>query len=562
MKKTKRLLALLLVSVFILAACASPDSGGPSTDAGTGAGTGTGTGGGGTTTTPTPTEDDDGREMHGNMYVVGLPLVKERESFTMFVDDNGLAEDKLMFPVLEEQTNVHVDLTLVPYQAALERLNIMLNSGDYPDVIGGWLLNDNSILTNGMQEKIFIPIDGMIETYSPRMREILEIGGVRRTMTLPDGHIYTIPYVIGEPIVSFNPWINSVWLSDLGLQMPSTTEELRDVLRAFKDADPAGGGRTIPFSGDPNNLSLGSFAGWWGVDASVAGTNRYFGMVDGQLVFGPAQEGYKQMIKFFAEMYAEGLVDPELFTQDLVSWQTKGKNGYYGVSMAYGAGDFAEGDRDMFPDYDNERTHYDPLPVLQGNPGVRQLWRRNGFGMTTFRTQVAITDNATNPETIIRWWDNAFEVLNSAQIQWGPLGIRLEQVSEFEFRSIPEDTLTEAEKEIYNWGNYFAQSLPKYLPSYVTLYQGNVYREKDIADALYEPYLNQPVPRAWVTIDEAERLAIIETDIRTYMTRIEAEWVMGQSDVEAGWEAHLAQLNALGLQELQQMRQSAIDRVG
>jgi len=558
MKRFKKTAAFILVGILLLTACTGLD---PDTtpDQGATPDSGTQTTTTDTTTTTVTTQDGDGRAMLGNMYLEGLPIVKETESFTMFVDDNGLPEDKIMFPVLEEQTNIRVDLTLLPHQAAVERLNIMLSSGDYPDVIGGWLLNDNSVLQNGMQERIFIPIDQMIEAHSPRMREILEIGGVRQTMTLPDGHIYSIPYVIGEPTVSFNPWINSVWLRDLNLQMPSTTEEFRDVLRAFKDADPAGGGRTIPFSGDPNNLSLGTFAGWWGVDASVAGVNRHFGMVDGRLVFGPAQEGYKEMIKFFAELYAEGLVDPELFTQDLSSWKAKGANGLYGVSMAYGSGDFAEGDRDMFPDYDNERTHYDPLPVLQGNPGVRQLWRRNGYGMTTFRTQVAITDAATNPETIIRWWDNVFEVDNSAQLQWGPFGIRLEKISEFEFRSIPEDTLTEAEKEKYQWGNYFAQALPKYLPSYVSLYQGNVYREKDVADELYEPYLNTPVPRAWVSAEEAERLVIIETDILNYMKQIEAEWVTGQADVESGWEAHLQQLDSLGLQELTRMRQSAID---
>ncbi|MCR5155644.1 MAG: extracellular solute-binding protein [Butyrivibrio sp.] len=37
-------------------------------------------------------------------------------------------------------------------------------------------------------------------------------------------------------------WINSGWLKDLGLKVPETTEELREVLIAFRDRDPNGNG--------------------------------------------------------------------------------------------------------------------------------------------------------------------------------------------------------------------------------------------------------------------------------------------------------------------------------
>ena len=76
-------------------------------------------------------------------------------------------------------------------------------------------------------------------------------------ITAPDGHIYSFPWIeeLGagkESIHSVNdfPWINVEWLNKLGLKMPTTTEELKQVLIAFKTKDPNGNGKAdeIPMS--------------------------------------------------------------------------------------------------------------------------------------------------------------------------------------------------------------------------------------------------------------------------------------------------------------------------
>ncbi len=49
----------------------------------------------------------------------GLPIVDEPVSFEMLVDDYGTPEEKIMYPILEEMTGVHVDLQLYPYEMSL-----------------------------------------------------------------------------------------------------------------------------------------------------------------------------------------------------------------------------------------------------------------------------------------------------------------------------------------------------------------------------------------------------------------------------------------------------------
>lgn len=153
------------------------------------------------------TDDTDGSEPGGEkvndiMYKEGLPIVDPGTySFSLFVDDSQDDDDYVMFDILEEQTGVKVELQKYPYAIATERLTLDLNTGDYADVIGGWTLSANSILTMGVEEGVYIPLEELFELYAPKMQELLALEGVRDTMTAPDGHIYSIPYVLEAPAV-------------------------------------------------------------------------------------------------------------------------------------------------------------------------------------------------------------------------------------------------------------------------------------------------------------------------------------------------------------------------
>ena len=81
-----------------------------------------------------------------------------------------------------------------------------------------------------------------------------KLPGLRDYITTPDGNIYSLPNVDGSLHVQYNMklWINTTWLENLGLEMPTTTEEFYDVLKAFKEQDANGNGDPddeIPLSG-------------------------------------------------------------------------------------------------------------------------------------------------------------------------------------------------------------------------------------------------------------------------------------------------------------------------
>ena len=51
--------------------------------------------------------------------------------------------------MLEKKTNVHVKLNLAPYQVQLEKMAVALSTGDYADVIAGWLLGTKDVIELG-----------------------------------------------------------------------------------------------------------------------------------------------------------------------------------------------------------------------------------------------------------------------------------------------------------------------------------------------------------------------------------------------------------------------------
>ena len=59
---------------------------------------------------------------------------------------------------------------------------------------------------------------------------------------MPDGTIPALPLI--NLLHNHNAiWINQDWLTTLGMELPTTAEELVEVLRAFRDRDPNGNGR-------------------------------------------------------------------------------------------------------------------------------------------------------------------------------------------------------------------------------------------------------------------------------------------------------------------------------
>ena len=123
------------------------------------------------------------------------------------------------------------------------------------------------------------------------------------------------------------PYINKKkWLDYLKLDVPTTTEELEQVLIAFRDnADKLEKkfnieGGVIPMSFIINNGDQDPAILINGFGEGYGDTGDHFAVKDdGTVIYTTVQEGYKEGIQWLHQLVEEKLVDPEAFTQE---WST------------------------------------------------------------------------------------------------------------------------------------------------------------------------------------------------------------------------------------------------
>ena len=90
----------------------------------------------------------------------------------------------------------------------------------------------------------------MQEKYCPNLMEKMDseygkMVAVEACTTMPDGHRYTMPTSGIAPWIGLNRIgaINTDWLEAVDMEVPTTLDEFKDVLVAFKTKDPNGNGQ-------------------------------------------------------------------------------------------------------------------------------------------------------------------------------------------------------------------------------------------------------------------------------------------------------------------------------
>lgn len=337
--------------------------------------------------------------------------------------------ERIIFKRLEKQTNVHIDWTCFVADQFSDKKNLALAQfGNLPDGLFNAGMNDYDLLRYAKQG-IIIPLENLIDKYMPNLQAVFEKYPEYRTMcTAPDGHIYSFPWIeqLGagkEAIQAIGdiPYINKKWLDYLGLDIPTTTDELEQVLIAFRDhADDLKKqfdieGDVIPMSFIINNGDQDPAILINGFGEGYGDTGDHFAVKDdGTVIYTTVQEGYKEGIEWLHKLVTEDLVDPEAFTQEWSTYVAKGKNHRYGLCFTW---DIANIDNN---------TDYVMLPALTGPEGVRNITRQNNSETSGFdRGRCVLTSSCRNTALAAAWIDQMYAPLQSPQNNWGSYGERI-----------------------------------------------------------------------------------------------------------------------------------------
>ena len=482
----------------------------------------------------------------------GLPIVNtptEIEVLTMrwgnmgdtFLQNQWLKD-------LEKNTNVKPKWQIVSSNDWAEQKSILLASGELPEVIlGNETFNDSDILSN---LDYFIPLEDLIDQYMPNLKAAMEkTPELRKVVTASDGHIYSLPAkgVYSSKCVN-QAIINKKWLDNLGLKVPNNTEELYNVLKAFKEKDANG-------NGDPNDeipytsvrLSM-SFLMPFGINSS-----GYKGIENGQVAFYPVTDKFKTGIEYMHKLYSEDLIDQEMFTQDGTMKTAKSQNPDIAlVGFGY----------EWIPDatFGQWGDEYITIPALAGPDGKRcQEGNSKSSGIS--RNQLEITKFCKNPEIVARWADQWYTGEASIQNHWGAIGtvIKANDNGTYEIMDPPAGTSADA----WYWEQCLRSFGPKYAPDE---FEDKVILPENSGDGLKkkiaemsEEYVTDAFPGVMFTTEETEELAVLETDLNKYVESSVAKWIT-EGGIEKDWDAYVQKLNDMGLKRYMEINKAAYDR--
>lgn len=164
-----------------------------------------------------------------------------------------------VFQRLSEITNINFEFEVSETGTWPEQKNIALVGGEYGDII----LRDKSATDANMAvtdeetygpQGIFLDLTDLIDQYAPNIKAMMEkYPDVKAAMTSMDGKIYGLPYVFHTATVQgHTAFFSEEWMKNVGVdKAPETTDELYDMLVAFKEQDANGNGDPsdeIPFT--------------------------------------------------------------------------------------------------------------------------------------------------------------------------------------------------------------------------------------------------------------------------------------------------------------------------
>jgi len=481
------------------------------------------------------------------------------------VNNANYSDTDPIWQYIAEKTNVHFDIEfftptqLESYQLRLATLE------DLPDMTFRHDM-DRGLLADACEGGKLVELtDDLLAEYAPTWAKFLAENPIsdKKTREMRIG-LPNVDYVEYVGNMRDLLQINKVWLDELKLEVPTTTEEFTAVLQAFKDNAGKGSipAEAIPFYYQWNHRISGMFdvLGFWGITVT---NTHWLAVKDGKVVFQGANPEIKAPIKYLAELYKLGLTPPESFTDDRSMSQARTGSEVPYIGFVTGFNNF-------------NKDYYVPMAPVVADENIQPVIRKQEFTYTGTDDFVIFNDDLKEELLMLaEWMVTDYEFVANSQ-----LGMQGYTWDYDENGKITPFTAEQMEAKKLEVGEEEWLKNSSALGNHIACIR---------ADAFYAHYndvsYNDPTSRAWAyaNVYSPDYIPVGETNYRDASTgdadldqrrkdlKVEIDnlrsttltrWITGQGDIDAEWDAYVAQLNELGLEEYLELCQMGYDTLG
>ncbi|WP_081668270.1 extracellular solute-binding protein [Butyrivibrio sp. MC2013] len=501
-------------------------------------------------TAKTASDSGSGTEAEADLVnKEGFPIVNEEITLRVFGQQGSVQQPwdtMAMWKKYQEMTGIKLDFTnVLSAEGYDEKKSLMWASDDYDDVFVRAFLSNSEIVKYGSMG-ILIPLEDMLEEYAPNMsRHIKENPAILSRITAPDGHIYALPALIDLTAARDEKfWINTKWLDQVGCDVPKSIEDLEAVLRAFKGVDFNGNGTNdeVPMSASDAQTLIRRFAGVWGHQWQF---DTWLEVENDTVSTYLTDDSFKEELMWLHDMYAEGLIDEEIFTQEYAKYISKASGQLLGLFFNQADDAFDSTDYIGIAPFTGvaDKQYVQSAPIARDN-GV-----------------FAISCDCKYPEAALRWIDYFYSDEGSILLRYGVEG---------ENMYFDEDGLPRYNDGILDSPDGSGTEIGKF-----TIWPGggapqlvNEVNCEAIASAntlaaqvALDPCVPENIYSAPLFTDEVnDRVTVLWTDLESYMKTQTALFIRGEASFDE-WDTYVQTLKDIGIDEWVSIYQEAYDKL-
>ncbi len=467
---------------------------------------------------------------------------------------------------MAEEANVVLDMEQIN-SGWNEIKSTLLASGDIPDLIIG----KDAILNSDIAQfkELFADMNSLIDEYAPNIRAAFDAHPeLEYLATSDDGGIYGIPkYQRFWPRTYLRQMINTSWLEELGMSVPTTFDELYDVLLAFKANDCNGDGD--PDNEIPMDFAAGVASGsvyqipWalcllcgYGVPVTAI-TDQGWYLEDGQVSNIYVSEEYFDLMQFLNKCWNAGLINPEIFTEDYATYAATSRTGVVGYTLGWditdrmGGGDLA--------------SQYQVIaPILPSAEYADDaVWETSYYTLNYACPTAVMSAACENKEAAMRFLDLFYSDEYGMQVLFGSMGECIADNGDGTYSVLPPAD-PDMDPGTWKWTNAQADSGCMYISDSLELSLSTDMQLINTLDETYAAYVDRIGSDMWpgaflkYNDEDNSNLSFYMTDLKSLFETTFASWITSGVD-ETAWNNYLQNADKAGYQEARQIVQNAVD---
>ncbi len=464
-------------------------------------------------------------------------------------DTGHVWTENLFFQRMEKITGVKLDYQQYTTEEAWQTAKKQMQEGTIalPDALFKADLTPQETMALLAAGKI-IDLKPYLAEHAPNLCALLESHPEwMEAVTLPTGEIAALP-AIDELQFNNAMWINAAWLSRAGLSVPTTAEELTEVLRAFRDKDMNSNGKR------DDEVPL-TFSSLWDLrflgHAFGLTANDYFITMDesGEVSEVLTSDKNRAFLTWLHQLWEEELLDLNGFTglRNITANQDEDADVVYGVMLSSTPIELVNGTALK------EYALLDPLKY-EGQQVYRDLTG------DVIRGTFAITSACKDPAELLKWVDYLYTEegfilaeagMEGEEFAWNDDGTWLWETTSEELMTtvLPEATIRSG----VSMPGYASIDFQKKIDDQSTLHVVESLLRLKRIDEL-------PYPMVYLTEKQQSRVDELIVQITKYAEYQMVWFVVGDVELnDETWADFCEQVKALGVDEMVEIWQTAAD---